>query len=77
MHKTHGGGGLTCHDFGYGRAAGIPGPRPIQILGEVKKRTHSYTSHGENCTHSYVFFSNYTLSFTFGRKRYPIDILLK
>ena len=38
-----GGGGVTCHDFGYGRAAGVPGPHPIHILGEVKKQTHSYT----------------------------------
>ena len=36
--------GLACHDFGYGRATGDPRPRPIHILGEVKKKqTHSYT----------------------------------
>ena len=46
-HTANTGGGeegLTCHDFGYGRATGDPGPRPIHILGEVKKnQTHSYT----------------------------------
>ena len=26
-------GGLTCLDFGYGRAAGVPEPHPIHILG--------------------------------------------
>ena len=35
---SHGrrGGGVTCYDFGYGRAAGVSGPYPIHILGEVK-----------------------------------------
>ena len=51
-----GGGGLTCHGFWYGRAAGVPGPHPIHILGEVKKQTYSYTFHSENCTHSYTNF---------------------
>ena len=37
-----GGGGETCHDFGYGCAAGVPGPHPIHILGQVKNTTHSY-----------------------------------
>ena len=31
------GGGVTCHIFGYGRAAGVPGPQPIHILGKVNK----------------------------------------
>ena len=33
-------GEVTCHDFGYGRGDGVPGPHPIHILGEVKKQTH-------------------------------------
>ena len=40
INKTRtGGGGVTCHDFGYGRAAGVPGSHPIHIHGEVKKQT--------------------------------------
>ena len=50
------GGGGTCHGFGYGCAAGVPGPHPIHIHGKVKKQTHSYTFHNENCTHSYTYF---------------------
>ena len=62
------GGGLTYHDFGYGRATGVPGPHPIHILGEVKKHTHSYTSHSENnyCTHNGIHI--HVLFFKF----YPI-----
>ena len=41
-------GGVTCHDFGYGCAAGVPEPHPIHIPGQVKNMTHSYTSHIEN-----------------------------
>ena len=37
------GGGVTCHDFSYGCAAGAPGPHPLHMLGEVKKQTNSYT----------------------------------
>ena len=46
MWGPRGRGMLTCHDFGYGRAAGVPKPHPIHILvlGEVKNMTHSYTS---------------------------------
>ena len=37
IHSQGGGGGeLTCHDFGHGRAAGVPGSHPIHILGKVK-----------------------------------------
>ena len=44
MGRNGGGGNLPgSHDFGYGRAAGVPRPKPIHILGEVKKQTHSYT----------------------------------
>ena len=32
-----GGGGVTRHIFGYGRAAGVSGPQPIHILGKVNK----------------------------------------
>ena len=70
--NTGGGGGLTCHDFGYGRAPGEPGPRPIHILGEVKKKTetHSYiytcTSNIENCTHSYTIFQILLIHILFG-----------
>ena len=45
-HTANTGGGVTCHDFGYGLATGDPGPRSIYILGEVKlkiNQTHSYT----------------------------------
>ena len=35
-HTTGGGGGGACHDFGYGRATGVPGPHPNDIHGEVK-----------------------------------------
>ena len=41
-------GGVTCHNFGYGCAAGVPEPHPIHIPGQVKNMTHSYTSHIEN-----------------------------
>ena len=36
------GWGLTCHDFGYGRTAGVPESHPIHILGEVKKNRPVY-----------------------------------
>ena len=68
--------GVTCHDFGNGRAVGVPGSHPIYILGEVKKHTHSYTSHSENCTHSYSIFQILPIYILFGWKRYLIDILL-
>ena len=42
-HSRGGGGGVTCHDFSYGCAAGAPGPHPLHMLGEVKKQTNSYT----------------------------------
>ena len=32
-HGDGGEGGVTCHDFGYACAAGVPGPHPIHILG--------------------------------------------
>ena len=33
MHTVTGeGAGVTCLDFGYGRAAGVPRPHPIHIL---------------------------------------------
>ena len=79
-------GGVTCHDFGYGCAAGVHEPHPIHIPGQVKNMTHSYTSHIENWPHSYTIFENWPHSYTifqilpihilFGWKRYPIDILL-
>ena len=40
---SRGGGGVTCHDFSYGCAAGAPGPHPLHMLDEVKKQTNSYT----------------------------------
>ena len=59
-----GGGGVTCHDFGYGCAAGVPEPHPIHILGQVKNMTHSYTSYIENWPHSYTIFENWPHSYT-------------
>ena len=74
-------GGVTCHDFGYGCAAGVPEPHPIHIPGQVKNMTHSYTSHIENWPHSYTifwkltpfiyYFSNFTHSYTFWVKKIP------
>ena len=78
--------GVTCHDLGYGHAAGVPEPHPIHILGEVKKHTHSYTSHSEKSyPFIYFFFQilpiQYTFwgekipnSYTFEVKMIPIDI---
>ena len=57
-------GGVTCHDFGYGCAAGVPEPHPIHIPGQVKNMTHSYTSHIENWPHSYTIFENWPHSYT-------------
>ena len=31
-------GGVTCLEFGYVRAAGVPGPHPIHVLVEVKNK---------------------------------------
>ena len=63
-------GGLTCHDFGHGRATGDPEPRPIHILGEVKKKTDPFnytcTSNIENCTHSYTIFQILLIHILFG-----------
>ena len=61
---NHGGGGVTCHDFGYGCVAGVPEPHPIHIPGQVKNMTHSYTSHIENWPHSYTIFENWPHSYT-------------
>ena len=47
---------VTCHSLRYGHAAGVPGPHPIHILGEIKEQTYSYTFHSETCTHSYTNF---------------------
>ena len=68
---------IETHDFGYGRAAGVPGPNPIHILVEVEKHNISYTSHSEKCTNSYPFFQISPIRILFWWKRYPIDILLK
>ena len=66
-HSRGRGGGVTCHDFSYGCAAGTPGPNSIHILGEVKKKQ----------TNSYTFISRIVpINILFGWKRYPIDILL-
>ena len=35
LNEVTGGRWITCHDFGYGRAAGVTGPHPIYLLGEV------------------------------------------
>ena len=37
-HLTSKARGVACHDFGYGPTAGVPGPQPVHILGEVKNR---------------------------------------
>ena len=63
-----GGGRITCHDFGYGHAARVPEPHPIHILGQLKNMTHSYTSHIENCPHSYPFFQIDPIHILFGWK---------
>ena len=54
---------------------------PIHILGEVKKKTrpihiHMYFQYRKLYPFIY-YFSNFTHSYTFGWKRYPIDILLR
>ena len=74
-------GGLTCHDFGYGRATENPGPRPIHILGEVKKKTrpihiHMYFQYRKLYPFIY-YFQILLIHILFGWKRYPIDILLR
>ena len=67
---------VTWPVFWYGRAADVPGLHPIHILGEVKKQTHSYTLHSENCTHSYTNFQILPIHILFWLKSYPIDILM-
>ena len=74
------GGGVTRHDFGYGRATGDPGPRPFHILGEVKKKqTHSYTHVFpiSKIVPIHILFQILLIHILFGWKRYPIDILLR
>ena len=60
-----GGGWFPCHDFGYGLAAGVPGPQPIHlhVLRKVKKQNHSYTNHSgkKYCTRSYLNMYNLLL----------------
>ena len=75
MYKcTQWGGGVTCHDFGYGCAAGNP-----------RTLTHSYTRLSEK-HESFIYFLSekipnlYTflilpIHILFERKRYPTDIL--
>ena len=75
--RTHRGEGGNLPWFRYRRAAGVPGPHPIHILGEVKKHTRSYTSQSENYTHSYSIFQTLPIYILIGWKRYDIDILLK
>ena len=81
-HGGRGGGGVTCHDFGYGCAAGVPEPHPIHILGQVKNITHSYTSHIEiDPIHilffkidpiHILFFQNLPIHILFGEKDTPL-----
>ena len=58
LQRTRGGGGVTCHDFGYGSDVRLesPNPTPFIYLCQVKNMTHSYTYYSENGTHSYTFF---------------------
>ena len=54
----HGGGArVTCLDFGYGRAAGVPRPHPIHITKLSEKYDpHPYTYYSEIGTYSYIIF---------------------
>ena len=70
----HGGGrGLTCHDFGYRRAAGVPGSHPIHKLGEVKNiPIHILPIATIVPIHIHLYyFSNFTHSYTFWVKKIP------
>ena len=62
-------GGVICLNFGYGRAAGVPEPHRIHILGQVKNMTHSYTFHIENWPYSYTIFQIVPILILFGWKR--------
>ena len=63
--------GVTCLDFWYGRAAGVPGPHPIHILSLVKNLTHSYTYSCKTGTYPYTNFTHFTKSYTFWVKMIP------
>ena len=60
------GGGVTCHEFEYGRAAGVHGPHPIHIRGANLKNRPINTSHIENYTHSYTIFKILPIHILFG-----------
>ena len=64
-------GSVTCHDFGCGRAAGVPGPQPIHILGEVKNIPIHILPIAKIVPIHTLFFSNFTHSYTFGDEKIP------
>ena len=55
--------GVTSHDFGYGRAAGVPGHNLIQILGEVKN-SPIHILPISKIVPIQILFSNFTHSYT-------------
>ena len=50
------GEGVTFFDVGFGRAARVPRPQLIHILGLVKNMAHSYTYYSEIGNYSYTIF---------------------
>ena len=72
---TGGGGGggnlRQCHDFRYGRAAGVPRPHLIHILGKVKNRPIHILPISKIVYPFIYYFSNFTFSYTFWVKKIP------
>ena len=72
------GGGITCHDFRYRRAAGVPGPHPIHILGEVKKKQTHWLYFPYRKVYPFIYmyyFSYFTNSYTFWVKKIPAQLI--
>ena len=78
MYSNH--GGVTCHDFGYGCAAGVPEPHPIHIPGQVITWPIHILLISKidpihilfwKLTPFIYFFPNFTHSYTFWVKKIP------
>ena len=67
-----GGGGVTCHDYGCGCAAGVSGPHPIHILGEVKNIPFHMLLIAQIVPIYILFLNIYPFIYFFGEKDTPL-----
>ena len=67
------GGGVTCHDFGYGRGVRLESPNPTHSYTRLSEKhdTFIYFPYRKLTPFIYYFFSNFTRSYTFWVKKIP------